>query len=269
MWTTVEQARITWGLPGFVTIDDGGSARAWSFHFIDDRVLRIGGLVAESEAATTQLVDASMRAARAADVDVAACFIPDRAVGLRPVLETRGFACERFDYMARPLAAPSAAGRRALAVEPWDGDRRAAATLLHGAYSRDEALHFTAGGTVDDWCGYLSQVIEQTGCGTFDPASTVMIRNGHDLIAFALMTSLAAGTAHLAQLAVRADHRGRGIATQLLNAAMDRAAQQGRSLITLLVAGRNSVALRTYGRLGFEPRSTFLAGRADLTPPDR
>jgi ribosomal protein S18 acetylase RimI-like enzyme len=56
-WATVEQARVSWGLPGVLAFDDAGALQGWAFAMKEGATLHIGGLVASSPAVTTALVD--------------------------------------------------------------------------------------------------------------------------------------------------------------------------------------------------------------------
>ena len=102
-WATVEEARVTWGLPGLVAIGGDREPVGWSFFLIEDRVLRIGALVARTAAVTNAIVARIVEHARADHVDVVSCFVAHRADGLREALDAHGFACEPFHYLHRSL----------------------------------------------------------------------------------------------------------------------------------------------------------------------
>jgi ribosomal protein S18 acetylase RimI-like enzyme len=261
-WTTVEQARVSWGLPGRLACDDDGTLLGWAFSMRDAGAMHIGGLVASSPAVTAALLDALIAEADpAADV---ACFVRDRAPGLVEALAARGLAVEHFHYLARPLSAADAcpvAGFNDPANAWRDADFVASATLLQKAYSPDAGRHFAPSGTFTEWGKYLSGVVQQAGCGLLDRTATRVARDGGDLQALALVTSIGPGTMHLAQLAVHPSVRGCGVATRLLRDAIACAGAAGATEMTLLVGEHNQAARRLYASLGFAERATFVAAR--------
>ena len=274
-WSMVERARVTWGLPGFMALDRSGAVRGWSFQLIEHGAVRIGGIVTDSAEVTTKLVDRILEHAREVKAELVSCFIAERAPGLDAVLAARGFDCEPFDYLTRELswstdeaqkasAASAASGRDPVTYEPWDHDMVAAADLFAAAYDTTSALHFTTGGTIPEWRTYVRQLVEQPACGSLDDAGTLMLRDSRGLAALALVTTLAPDTAHLAQIAVRPDCQGHGIARRMLIEALVRATAQRRRAMTLLVAGSNAAARHLYQGEGFRRTGGFLAGRVAL-----
>jgi ribosomal protein S18 acetylase RimI-like enzyme len=94
------------------------------------------------------------------------------------------------------------------------------------------------------------------------------------LLGVALGTSIGSTTAHLAQLAVAPEARGRGLAQTLLAAARANADRVLRaSRISLLVSTANTRALRLYARAGFRRTGDFVAaargGRRVSQPLER
>ena len=261
-WTTIEQARTTWGLPGFVAAGSTG-ADGWTFYVRDGRTIHVGGLVAANSLVTDALLDAVL-AALPAEAERVSCFVRDRAAGLGDTLARRGFDVEPFLYLARPLI-PADGGPTASLdppAAPWqDGDVERVAALLAAAYAPDAARHFAPGGSADAWRQYLRGLVEQAGCGTFDPAATCLLRRG-GVRGAALVTSLARETAHLAQLAVRPDDRGGGLGRRLVRDVIQRAARAGKRSLTLLVGESNEEARRLYASLGFTQRGRFLSAHA-------
>jgi hypothetical protein len=134
-WTTIEQARTTWGLPGFVALGSG-RIDGWAFYLCDRASVQIGGLVASTPAATAALLDAILEAA-APRASRLSCFIRERAPGLVPALAARGFDVEPFLYLSRELSpadAGVAAGAAEGAAEPWSAaDVDGVAELLSAA----------------------------------------------------------------------------------------------------------------------------------------
>jgi ribosomal protein S18 acetylase RimI-like enzyme len=261
----VEQARLTWGLPGSVAFDGDGNVVGWSFHHVQNGVVRIGGLVADTITTTRRLVDHLVEIARSRRAFAITCFVAARAPGLANSLESRGLSCEPFHYMLRPLDAASAdLVEHRSPCETWDQDIAAAGALLACVYPASESLHFTTSGAVDEWQDYVESLVGQPACGALDAACTIMARDDRGLAGLAIVTTLAPDTAHVAQIAVRRDRQGQGLARRLLREAMQRAARQGRTAMTLLVGDGNARALRVYRGEGFQHRAAFLAARAQL-----
>jgi ribosomal protein S18 acetylase RimI-like enzyme len=275
-WATVEQARFARGLPGFLAIDDAGRVEGWTFYVVDDGVLHIGGLVADSDAATRSLLDGVLHGRQQTGAEATACFVLERATGLGAALEQHGFAVERFHYLSlaldgsRGLKPPrdeasaddlNSARTSALACDAWrDGDLEQVATLLNASYQADAGRHFAPTG---NWEKYTTGLVEQAGCGVFDTALTRVLRGDAGLRGAVLVTTVASATAHIAQIAVHPEWRGRGLASHLLRDAADRSAQAGKTGLTLLVSERNEPARRLYASLGFTQKATFLAARRE------
>ena len=264
-WSTIETARVTWGLPGLLALDNEGRVQGWAFYMEEGRTRHIGGLVAASPDVTAALLDAVSEQPSAL-----ACFIRDRAAGLTDALAARCFELERFLYLSRPLTPAdhsyvgSGNSRTTTRTSAWKAsDLPAATALFQTAYSDDAGRHFAPGGTFDAWFKYVRGLVEQGGCGTLDLSATRCVRGELDLEALALITAIAPETAHLAQLAVRPDCRGRGFASMLLQEVIASAAQAGKTALTLLVGERNSAARRLYASMGFVERGAFVAARRE------
>lgn len=275
-WATVEQARFARGLPGFLAIDGAGRVEGWTFYVVDDGIVHIGGLVAGSDAATRSLLDGVLHGSQQTGAEATACFVLERAEGLGAALEQHAFAVERFQYLSRPLDEPQGlkpprdeattedsrrAGASAFACDAWrDGDLERVAALLDAAYADDAGRHFAPTG---NWEKYTTGLVEQAGCGVFDTTLTRIVRGDAGLRGAVLVTTVSPSTAHIAQIAVHPDWRGRGFASHLLHEAAERSARAGKTELTLLVSERNEPAQRLYASLGFAQKATFLAARRE------
>ena len=147
-WREIEQARVTWGLPGFIAVDSERTVRGWAYLLPEGETAHLGGVVAETREATNALLDACMESAlrppRPARVS---CFLPIRAEGFESALLARGFVCEHYWYLSRPIAT----GSDSFQAEAWNaGDLLAAATLLRESYGT-EGKHFAPRGTPEEW----------------------------------------------------------------------------------------------------------------------
>ena len=268
-WATVEQARHARSLPGFLAVDGAGQLRGWAFYVVDGGTLHIGGLVADSDAATRLLLEGILYGGEQRLAPVAACFVLDRARGLAVALADHGFIVEPFHYLSLPLS-DGARHRDNGDLRPevddpphaaWrDDDAEAMAALLRASYNDDAGRHFAPDG---NWRRYVTGLVEQAGCGVFDSSLTRLVRGEAGLSGAALLTCVAPSTAHLAQLAVRPDSRGRGLASRLVREAVARAAAAGKTELTLLVGEQNRIARRLYAATGFTTRAMFLAARRE------
>ena len=148
-WATVEQARFARGLPGFLATDDAGRVEGWTFYVVDDGILHIGGLVADSDAVTRSLLDGILHGGRDTAAEATACFVLDRAAGLAGALEHHGFVVERFHYLSLPLASGGfalSAGQLTQALRArfdTDGDEIQGIEAVHTSqiFLDEEELH--------------------------------------------------------------------------------------------------------------------------------
>jgi ribosomal protein S18 acetylase RimI-like enzyme len=260
-WREIEQARVTWGLPGFIAIDDRRTTRGWAYFLPEGETVHLGGVVADAPEATNLLLDACLESAlrppRPARVS---CFLPARAEGFEQALRERGFACEHYRYLSRAVLK----GDDSAAGETWTAaDLLPAATLLRESYGA-EGQHFAPRGTPEEWEQYVRSLVERPGCGVIEPSVTRVVRDGTHLQALVLATRIAPGTLHLPQVAVRPAQRRKGIARRLVEEACSAAAARGVKQATLLVADSNVNARALYEQMGFTDTSEFIAGTLTL-----
>lgn len=260
-WREIEQARTTWGLPGFIAIDADRTVRGWAYFLPEGETAHLGGVVADTPEATRGLIDAcldsALRPPRPARVS---CFVPIRAEGFEQILRERGFMCEHYRYLSRPIAT----GEDTTEAEPWNAaDLVAAIALLRESYG-EEGKHFAPRGTPEEWEQYIRSLVERPGCGVIEPTVTRVVRNGTTLQALVLATRIAPGTLHLPQVAVHPARRREGLARRLVEEACRAAAARGVKQATLLVADSNTGARALYEKMGFANRSEFLAGTLAL-----
>ena len=255
-WREIEQARVTWGLPGYLAIDGDRTLRGWAYYLPEGETVHLGGVVADTREATSGLLDAclesAMRPPRPARVS---CFLPSRAEGFEDALRARGFTCEHYRYLSRPIAA----GVDHSEAESWmAGDLLPAAALLREAYG-EEGRHFAPRGTPAEWEQYIRSLVERPGCGVIEPSITRVVRNGTALQALVLATRIAPGTLHLPQVAIHPTRRREGLAQRLVEGACRAAATRGVKQATLLVAESNLAARALYEKIGFTDTSEFIA----------
>lgn len=257
-WAAVEPARRAGLLSGWIVRGLDHQPRGWAFGVDLDDERQIAAVVADNSDAAQQLLHActadpafprSLVFVRANDVITA------------DVLAAHGFAVQPYVYLIAPTGGT-------LAVhEPWRADDRLqTAHLLMRAYAGDRSLRpFARLGTPEDWLDYVDGLTMRPGCGVFSPQASVVIREGGAVVGVALVTSIGQTTAHLAQLAVAPEMRGRGLARTLLVAARvsaDRVLRASR--MSLLVSTANTAALRLYARAGFRHAGDFVAASSRL-----
>jgi GNAT superfamily N-acetyltransferase len=260
-WREIEQARVTWGLPGFIAIDTNRTVRGWAYFLPEGETAHLGGVVADTRDATNALLDACLESAlrppRPARVS---CFLPTRAEGFEQALGERGFVCEHYRYLSRSIAR----GEETEEAQPWSpGDLLPAAALLRESYGA-EGKHFAPRGTPEEWEHYVRSLVERPGCGVIEPAITRVIRDGTHLQALVLATRIATGTLHLPQVAVHPTRRREGLARRLVEEACRAAAARGVKQATLLVAESNASARSLYDKIGFTDASAFIAATLEL-----
>jgi ribosomal protein S18 acetylase RimI-like enzyme len=264
-WREIEQARTTWGLPGRLAIDYKRTVRGWSYFMPDGETLHIGGIAAESRDGTNALLDACLELAAAPPRPVrVSCFVPDRAEGFEEALVERGFSCEHYHYLSRPLT-PSSDPAEPTGADGWrDGDLLDAAELLRTAYG-EQGRHFAPRGTLTDWEHYARGLVERPGCGDLEPGLTRVVRDAGTMIGLVLSTRVAPKTVHLAQVAVHPARRREGFARRLVDEACRLAHTRAFRQATLLVGDKNTAARKLYGSMGFEPRATFIAATKPIS----
>lgn len=257
-WREIEQARVTWGLPGRIVIDEHKTIRGWCYCMPDGDTFHLGGIVADDARVTASLVDASLSLATAgARPARISSFVPTRAEALEPTLVARGFACEPYHYLARPVSPGEVNPQDATG---WHEDLLIpAAVLLQSAYG-EGGRHFAPRGLQVEWEHYVRGLVERPGCGVLEPAITRVVLAGHVMQALVLATRIAPGTVHLAQVAVHPSRRRQGLARRMVEQACRLAASRGARLVTLLVGDSNAAARALYESMGFTERARFVAG---------
>lgn len=260
----LERARRQGLVPGLVARDERGDGAGWTFFLRDGDELQIGGLAARDGAVAATLLGRVLETPAARDSRRAMFFGYTSAPSVPEALSGHGFAVGTYHYLQRELddqVATAGGGAEPLDARPWsDTDLVDAASLIESAYPDADPLRpFGHRGRPGEWLVYTQRLVATPGCGVFVPAlSPVVPRAGGGLDAAALVTRLAEDTVHLAQIAVRRERRGAGLATRLLQRAMDDAARAGHRRMTLLVSESNAAARRLYERAGFVEAARFV-----------
>ena len=269
-WREVEQARITWGLPGLIAMDGSGAVRGLTFYLQDEDRLDIGGFVSGDEGVTDALLGGALDAAAAIGARTIRMLTLDSATALGSGLRVRGFDVEPHYYLSRtvtrPGAVPPAPASDAPGLDRWrDDDLEGAASLLHRAYDPASASLFAPHHERAEWERYLRNLLSHGGCGVVNREATRVVRNGSTIEGLALISEISPGVAHLVQMAVDPRRRGEGLGRALITAVCGHLAARSCAALTLLVAASNRPARALYDRAGFRVDARFL--RATLSPP--
>lgn len=263
-WPAVEAARLD-GRAGGVVVHDGATLAGWTYWVVRGSELHCGALVGASAEVTGVLVDAVMEAAGARAAGRVVLFTCPPAPGVSQALEARGFLLDPYDYFVRPLGAPVTMPAASGSVRPWDlRDLDATADLFGASYPPDARRPFAGQGSDLEWRAYTRDLVLTDGCGRFRLSVSRAASGAGRLDGVALVTDLGVGTAHLAQLAVRPEARGRGLARRLLTEVADGATRAGFARLSLLVSGANTGARALYLDAGFAPQAGFLAATLPL-----
>ena len=148
-----------------------------------------------------------------------------------------------------------------LELRNWaPGDYQPAAELIHAAY----VGHVDA--TINDQYRslqgsqrFLHNIVRFPGCGVFDAKSSWVLRDLRDnsVLGIVLSSRVRQDTAHITQLCVRKDWRGRKFGQLLIRHTMLELAQRGCAAITLTVTEANRRAVDLYRECGFNTRHAF------------
>ena len=276
MWPVVEAGRRAGTVAGAIAYDEAGVPDGWCFALLQDDTLQVGGFLARTPQMTSVLLDGL---ARSTDGQAARRWIwfgYFDAPGLPEAIAARGGTSARYVYLRCRLVrqegrtASPGSGEAPRLVRAWRAsDAVAVPALLASAYaSHDASRPFAPTGQMDEWQKYTAILVGSDGCGVFDPGlSLVADALGGGLDAAAVVTRITPATAHLAQLAVRADAQAAGIGRALLTAAQARAGAAGCTELTLLVHEHNAHARRLYRRAGFVEDASFLSAGWDVRQP--
>lgn len=266
-WHTLETARTTWGLPGFVCRDADGRIRGWTFYLERDDRIEVGGFIADDPRATRLLVASLLDCVRPGGE--LSGFLYTDAPGLDAALAGSGVTSRPFLYLNRALDALPLDDVAFGDATSWVGDDlAAAASLLREAYGETGRI-FARHNQLHEWEEYVGNLVRDPACGVFSPALSRVLRGRDRYDALAIVTTIGPGTAHLAQIAVRPSQQRRGVGQQLLRDVLRAARDAGCARMTLLVGAGNDRARALYQRMGFVERDRFLAIATEWAEPQQ
>lgn len=259
LWPVLEHARVTGALPGLVLREADEAVSGWTYAAVRDGELLCGAFSAPDAAGTVQLLDGLLALPAATAANRLVCFAFTDAPDLAPALAARGFQLDPHEYLTRPLATVPPAPRPGRA---WDvRDLDATAELFRASYPvSDPGRPFAHNSRPAEWQRYVADLVLGQGCGRFRPSLSIAVPGaGGTLDAAAVVTDLGAGTAHLAQLAVRPGLRGAGLGAAMLASLSASCQAAGFSRLSLLVGASNTTARRLYARAGFMSAGWFVS----------
>jgi len=272
-WSVLEPARASGRLPGFIARDDAGHPIGWTCFLLHRSCLQVIALVAADAGGTRALVEAVLASPQAESADRIILSVRDAAPALAATLAEQGFETTVYRYLARPRGSRYDDRKTppGVVVRPWAGaDAAAIARLCDRAYTPSrEVRAFAPNGTQDEWREYIANLLTTPDCGRFLPMASFVVAGRHrgEIDGVVLTTSLGPGTAHIAQLAVDPEVRGRGLGRLLVARAL--AAVEALEFVrtTLLVSAANQQTIAIYRREGFADRAAFVV--AGGTQPRR
>jgi ribosomal protein S18 acetylase RimI-like enzyme len=185
-------------------------------------------------------------------------FIPFGLAWLRDAFQTRGFREYPRVFLRRCLdqGGAASAGSDTFEFEPWSRSYLSRAALLmqqahtgmvdaevNELYRRPEGCRTL-----------LENIIHQQGCGNPIPIASYVVRKPPEkmLAGFIVSTEIAAGHAHLAQVAVSPSAQGLGLGKLLLGRAIDALSRAGYRTVSLMVTESNQRAISLYASMGFQ-----------------
>jgi ribosomal protein S18 acetylase RimI-like enzyme len=257
-WRTVEPARRSGHLAGFVARDAAGRIVGWTSFLLHRGCLQVLAFVAPHDETAVNLVDAMLDSREARGAHSFVVCVRAASPGLAPALASRGFLIDPNRYLATTLDSGPA---EPTGLQTWASHGDAVARLLARAYAGAPRVRaFALSGTMGEWREYVTSLLGGTGCGRFLPDLSFVVpgeRSG-TLAAAVIVTDLGPSTVHVAQIAVDPAVRGLGLGSRLMRAARTAAAACGYEQMTLLVAGSNRQAVAMYEGLGFRDRASFV-----------
>ena len=106
---------------------------------------------------------------------------------------------------------------------------------------------------------FLHNIVRFPGCGVFEPGFSWTLRDRRSgaLVGMVLCSRVGSDVAHITQLCIAQQHRGRGLGRALLGKSAESLLTQGFKALTLTVTESNQQALRLYEWFGFTLRHRF------------
>jgi ribosomal protein S18 acetylase RimI-like enzyme len=143
--------------------------------------------------------------------------------------------------------------------EPWRGMHvHEAAAIMQAAYQTtvDVELNMLYR-TVEGCSSVLENLLYQGGCGPLVAEASVLARHQGQGIGFIVVTEIAPGQGHLAQVAVLPAYQRQGVGRMLMNHCLTHLAARHFDTLSLIVSRANQRAFRLYQALGLQEVLAF------------
>lgn len=257
-WVTIEAQRRSGMLPGLALVD-GDHIAAWCFFGVSRGTLQVGGFESDSVESTETLLDGVLSVASPEVAPAGVMFFTfSEAPALVDALQVRGFAVDRYRYLTRevvdgPVVVPDPGWeRRFNLMMP---------SLLERSYGPPSLTRpFARQGLPEEWREYVGQLLGVEACGRFDPRlSAARLSTADELDGAVITTIIGPGSAHIAQVVVAPESRGRGLSSAMVMEVLARVRRDGFGTISLLVSEHNRTASTIYQSLGFRGTEVFLS----------
>jgi ribosomal protein S18 acetylase RimI-like enzyme len=177
---------------------------------------------------------------------------PEFTIYPRLFLECNLAKCNLRD----PIAVPSDLELALWAAE----DYQAAGELIYTSYvgHSDSAINDQYR-SLHGSLRFLHNIVRFPGCGVFQATLSFMLheRQSGALVGMILCSRVSSDVAHVTQICIAPEHRGRGLGRLLLDTCAQSLLAQGFNALTLTVTEDNRPALRLYEWLGFTQRHRF------------
>ena len=157
-----------------------------------------------------------------------------------------------------------------LALTQWTPQNyQAAGELIYASYvGHTDALINDQYRSLHGSLRFLHNIVRFPGCGTFEGNFSWMLRDQKSgaLVGMVLCSRVGPRVAHVTQLCVAKEYRGRGLGLSLLRKSADSLRRAGFEAITLTVTEANAPAVKLYERFGFSLMHRFDAMALDTRP---
>ncbi len=181
----------------------------------------------------------------------------------RPFLET-GFQRHPRLFMTLNLGAPERPKKPVhtdIELRGWaEADYQPSAAVITAAYrghvdAQINDQYHTLSGSLR----FLNNIVRFPGCGIFDPESSFVAleRRSRNLIGIILCSRVRNDVAHITQVCVLPEFRGKGIGESLIAASEGDLRKRNFAMLSLTVTEANARAVSLYRRLNFDSKRVF------------
>jgi GNAT superfamily N-acetyltransferase len=259
-------------LPGCAFKIPSGTVSGYSYYIINEPVGYIGNIYVLSESATpsiyaellNQILDDFESHKRIQRIESQLfTFNCD----LVPLFRNRQFTVIKRYFLERTLD-PASVERQpsdfpsGISISRWrEKFCLEAARVIHDSYRGSPDYMLCHDYQSPEGCTrFLRNLVQNPGCGTFSPETSLVALEGNGTVCAVLMTSrIEPETGMIPQISVRRDCQGKGLGSLLLHTYFREASRSGLKRLTLSVSETNQRACQLYLRLGFHKIRDFHA----------